>query len=327
MKLKPRAPERQAARLGTSGKGHVAQRCVPPVTAAAPRGARADIKRGIELPREPRALGAIIDFMQALDEEAWFIMARDASRRKRRWPAAAARDRRASRREFAEVIPTQLRRLPRSAVAPGLDVDDGDKRVRRARSVLVLAELPATARARMKDRGAQLTDVENVAAAVAMLAEREFDAAIVDMKAPGGGTALVKCLKGGVGSTDPLQKHLDEAMAAIAAAPKDPRGAPSPGQLEVEVAEIFETTLGDLKQFVEAAQAAPVSPIVAMESKARRRHRLTPFYLVMEGEQHYAIVIDPPEHSYLEDGKGISLADAVMCLDVGKLLLRGPALA
>ncbi len=192
---------------------------------------------------------------------------------------------------------------------------------------MVLADLPSTSRIRMKNRGALLTDAENVTAALAMLAERDFDAAIVDMKAPGGGTALVRCLKGGVGSTDPLQKDLDEAMAAIAAGPKDPRGAPSPEQLELEIAEIFDTTLGDLKQFVEAAQAASISPVVAPEAMARRRHRLTPFYLVMEGEQQYAIVIDPPEHSYLKDGKGISLADAVMSLDVGKLLLRGPALA
>ncbi len=52
-----------------------------------------------------------------------------------------------------------------------------------------------------------------------------------------------------------------------------------------------------------------------------------PFFLVMEGERHYAIMVIPPEHSYLEDGKGISLPDAVMSLDVGKLLLRGPPLA
>ena len=41
----------------------------------------------------------------------------------------------------------------------------------------------------------------------------------------------------------------------------------------------------------------------------------------------YAIVVDPPEHAYLEDGEGLGLADAVMCLDVRALLLRGPALA
>lgn len=192
---------------------------------------------------------------------------------------------------------------------------------------MVLAELPSTIRIRMKDRGAQLTDVENVPAAVAMLAERDFDAAIVDVKALGGGTSLVKCLKGGSGSTDPLQKDIDEAMAVIAAGPTDPGGAPSPEQLERQIAEIFETTVGDLRQFAETAQAAPISPVAALEAKARRRHRMTPFYLVMEGEQQYAIVVDPPEHSYLEDGKGISLADAVMCLDLGKLLLRGPALA
>src|SRR5581483_7897077 len=38
------------------------------------------------------------------------------------------------------MIPGRPRKLPRSAVAEGLDVDYGDKRVRRSRSVLVLAE-------------------------------------------------------------------------------------------------------------------------------------------------------------------------------------------
>lgn len=47
----------------------------------------------------------------------------------------------------------------------------------------------------------------------------------------------------------------------------------------------------------------------------------------MAGEQQFAIVVDPPEHSYLEDEGGLGLADAVMCLDVGRLLLRGPAMA
>ena len=47
----------------------------------------------------------------------------------------------------------------------------------------------------------------------------------------------------------------------------------------------------------------------------------------MNNEQQYAIVIDPPEHSYLESGTGISLADAVTALDVSKLVMRGAARA
>jgi hypothetical protein len=172
-------------------------------------------------------------------------------------------------RDNRRVIPSKLRRLPREAIAPGLDVDDGDKRIRRARSVLVLAELPIFERIRMKERGGLLNHVADVAAAVAVLAEQHFDAAIIDMKAPGGGTELVKSIKAGVGSA----------------------GAPE------------------------------------LEALARERHRLTPFYLVMEGESQYAIVVSPPEHSYLEDGKALRLADAVTSLDLGKLLLRGPAMA
>lgn len=138
----------------------------------------------------------------------------------------------------------------------------------------------------MKERGALITRVQDASEAVAALAAEDFDVAIVDMKAPGGGTALVKAVKAGVRSTNPLAHLVESEMAAV-----------------------------DGRELVTADQ------------QARRRHRLTPFFLVMEGERQYAIVVEPPEHSYLEDGNGLSLPDAVMCLDVSKLLLRGPALA
>jgi hypothetical protein len=188
------------------------------------------------------------------------------------------------------VLPTRLRRLPREVVAPGLDVDDGGKRVRRERTVLLLAELPIFQRVRMKERGAIITRVQNVPEAVATLADNDFDAAIIDMKAPGDGAGLVKCLKGGVGSTDPRRHLVESEMAAVRASPEHGGAA-------------------------------------ALEQRARQRHRATPFFLVMEGEQQYAIVVDLPDYSYLEDGIGLSLPDAVMCLDVGRLLIRGSALA
>jgi hypothetical protein len=116
--------------------------------------------------------------------------------------------------------------------------------------VLVLAELPASQLRHLKNRGALLTHVRDVSEALVALAEREYDAFIVE------GVEL---------QTD--------------------------------------------------------------EQRARERCRLTPFFLVMEGDRQFAILVVPPDHSYLEDGMGISLPDAVMSLDVGKLLLRGPALA
>ncbi len=136
----------------------------------------------------------------------------------------------------------------------------------RARTVLVFAELTAAVRARLTGRGAALVDAESLLGAVALLADRDFDAAILDMELS---SALVQRLKSGSGVIDDVP---DELCA-----------------------------------------------------KARERHRLTPFFLTMGAG--FAIVVDPPEHSYLEGGKGLSLADAVMTLDVSKLVMRGAALA
>lgn len=134
--------------------------------------------------------------------------------------------------------------------------------------MLVFAELPATVRKRLEERGATLTDAESVLGAVALLADRDFDAAILDMDLS---TAIVKRVKADVGAIEGVP---DELCA-----------------------------------------------------KARARHRLTPFFLVMSDEHQYAIVVDPPEHSYFERGDGISLADAVMTVEVSKLVMRGAALA
>jgi hypothetical protein len=136
----------------------------------------------------------------------------------------------------------------------------------RARTVLVFAELAAAVRAQLTARGARLVDAESVLGAVALLADRDFDAAILDMELS---AALVQRLKSGGGVVDGVP---DELCA-----------------------------------------------------KARERHRLTPFFLTMG--KGFAVVVDPPEHSYLESGKGLNLADAVMTLDVSKLVVRGAPLA
>ena len=158
--------------------------------------------------------------------------------------------------------------LPEAAVAPGTDLDDPGKRVRRSRTVLVYADLPLDLKRRLRDRGATITNAESLLGTVSLLADRDFDATIFDMTLS---TELVKRLKAGIGTIE----EVPEELAA----------------------------------------------------RARERHRLTPFFLVMGDEQQYAIVIDPPEHSYLESGKGLSLADAVTRLDVTKLVMRGAALA
>lgn len=158
--------------------------------------------------------------------------------------------------------------LPEAAVAPGTELNDPSKRVRRARSVLVYADLPLPLKMQLRDRSATLTNAESLLGVVSLLADRDFDAAIFDMTLS---TELVKRIKAGIGSIEDV-----------------------PDEIAV---------------------------------RARERHRLTPFFLVMGNEDQYAIVIDPPEHSYLESGKGLGLADAVTRLDVSKLVMRGAALA
>lgn len=145
--------------------------------------------------------------------------------------------------------------LPENALVPS-----------RPRTVLVFAELPAAVRAQLEAREARLVDAESVLGTVALLADRDFDAAILDMELS---AALVQRLKSGTGVVDDVPDELCQ--------------------------------------------------------KARERHRLTPFFLTMGAG--FAIVVDPPEHSYLESGKALSLADAVTSLDVSKLVMRGAGLA
>ncbi len=48
---------------------------------------------------------------------------------------------------------------------------------------------------------------------------------------------------------------------------------------------------------------------------------------MMGGTTEWAVVVLPPEHAYLEDGRGLQLVEAIAGLDVARLLLRGPPLA
>jgi hypothetical protein len=180
--------------------------------------------------------------------------------------------------------------LPRTAIVPSLDLEDHGKRVRRARPVALFASLPATQVHHLKDRGAELSRPQTTRQLVELLAERDFHAVVVDLAIYGAG-ALVKWLKAG--------PELRER----------PRRA----------TDYFEDLLYRQKGGFDADADLAI--------EARARHRVTPFFVVLESERHYGIVVQRPEHSYYETGEGISLPDAVMCLDVGKLLLRGAALA
>ena len=61
-------------------------------------------------------------------------------------------------------------------------------------------------------------------------------------------------------------------------------------------------------------------------ARAQTRAAATPFFLIDEGPQ-FAVVVAVPEHRYVDDGKNLSLVDAVMRLDVSKLVASGAARA
>ena len=147
--------------------------------------------------------------------------------------------------------------LPEGALGPA-----------RPRRVLVFCDLPSEVRAQLGAHGATLTEAESVLGTVALLADRDFDAVILDMSLS---PAIVMRVKTGLG-------ELADVPAEVA-------------------------------------------------KRARERQQLTPFFLVMGRERQYAIVVDPPEHSYVESGAGVSLAEAVARLDVGKLVMPGAARA
>jgi len=65
------------------------------------------------------------------------------------------------------------------------------------------------------------------------------------------------------------------------------------------------------------------------KSPRAKRHALTPFFLIMQDETQFAVVIAPPEHAFVENGNNPRLAIAVMTLDVTAILSGGlpPALA
>jgi hypothetical protein len=138
----------------------------------------------------------------------------------------------------------------------------------RPRRVLVFCDLPAGVRDALVGFPATLTDAESVLGTVALLADRDFDAVILDLTLS---SAMVMRLKTGLG----------------------------------ELADVPEEVV----------------------ARARERQRLTPFFLVMDRERQFAVVVDPPEHSYVESGAGLSLPDAVARLEVSKLVMQGAALA
>ena len=61
---------------------------------------------------------------------------------------------------------------------------------------------------------------------------------------------------------------------------------------------------------------------------AHNRHRMTPTILVpSERGREYAVVVQPPAVGFLENGSNLSLEEAILRLDVRRLMLVGQPVA
>lgn len=179
------------------------------------------------------------------------------------------------------------RRFPRTAVA--VDVQSTDRRFprRKARNVLLLGELHASQREELEDRGGVIVQANDTHEAFELLATTDFDVVVVDPVAPGNGLDLVTAVK------ESASEHL-HTVATLYGARGDTR-------------------------FLRGARLPNQETLVAVRS----RHRLTAFVVLpVNGEAEYAIVVSPPEGSFLKHPSAMPLVTAIMTVDASKLVTR-----
>jgi len=169
-----------------------------------------------------------------------------------------------------------------------------DRRFRagRPRQVLLVGELPASERLELTERGAVITDALDTHAAFELLASTDFDVVVVDPFATGNGLDFVTAVKEG----DDAHLHTVATLYGSRGSTPFLRGARLPN---------------------EEALAA-----------GRVRHRTTPFVVLpADGGDQYAIVVVPPEATFLKSRRLLPLATAVLTVDAATLLGTSGAMA
>ncbi len=177
------------------------------------------------------------------------------------------------------------RPIPRRALALDLAVGDKGLRGRRGREVLIVGEVPAGLRAELLLRRASLTDAPNISGAFESLGARPFDVVVVDPYVDGRGLDFVSAIKEGAA---------EQALS---------------------VATLYGAR-GDAR-FLLGVQP----PARAVLDAARTRHRLTPFVVLpLDDSATYSVVVLPPDATFIEDGRDLPLATAILSVDAGRLL-------
>lgn len=177
------------------------------------------------------------------------------------------------------------RRIPRTALALDAQATDRRFRGRHERRVLLVGELPVSERVELTERGAVLTTAADTHQAFVLLASVDFDVVAVEPRAPGNGLDLVTAVK----ENQAAHLHTLATLYGVRG------GAP----------------------FLRGARA----PDEAVLASARERHRVTPFVVLpLEGEDEYAIIVVPPDASFIENRRRLPVTTSIMRVDASKLL-------
>jgi len=169
--------------------------------------------------------------------------------------------------------------------------------------VLLLCELSVGEKVELAERGAVLTGAADAHDAFKLLASRDFDVVVVNPSTFGRGLDIVAVVKEGHENhrATLLRMYKQPPMTSQLLKPPRPK---------------------DKSQ----RWLRPPRPTDLLA--ARRRHRLTPFIVLAEGGGgEYAIVVAPPEASFMEDPERLPVVAAILFVDAAKLLRKAKPMA
>ncbi len=184
------------------------------------------------------------------------------------------------------------RSIPPGSAAPEAQSREQGLRSRRKRHVLLVGEVPASLRATLDQRGAQLVLAANVSVAFDVLTTQTFDVVVVEPHTDACARDFINAIK------EPSNDH-EHTVATLYGAPGQ-----SPFLRGVRV------------------------PSLEALRELRARYSYVPFVLLpMQGEQYYAVIVKPPELSELRLGKVLPVETTIMTVSAQDFLKGSTGLA
>lgn len=182
--------------------------------------------------------------------------------------------------------------VPPGSAAPEAQWGEQGLRSRRKRLVLLVGDVPLSLRATLDQRGAQLVLAAGLSEAFVQVAEHTFDVVVIEPYTDACARDFINAMK------EAADAH-EHTVATLYGAPGQ-----SPFLRGVRV-----PTLEGLREL-------------------RAKYAYVPFVLLpMTGEQHYAVIVKPPELSELRKGRVLPVETTIMTVSAQEFLKGNTALA